>query len=64
MNDYPKVASSPNATGGGGAHFEQHVDAAFLALLLVQAIPPVLKDCVVSAVHLQAERLGWKTMIS
>lgn len=61
MNEHPKVASSPNSTGGGGTHFEQHVDAAFLAWLLVRAIPPVLTDCSLSAIHLQAERLGWKT---
>ena len=61
MSKHPKLASSPNATGGGGTHFEQHVDAAFLAWLLVRAIPPVLTDCTLSAIHLQAERLGWKT---
>lgn len=61
MSEQRKVASSPNSTGGGGTHFEQHVDAAFLAWLLVRAIPPVLTDCTLSAIHLQTERLGWKT---
>lgn len=61
MNKHPKVASSPNSTGGGGTHFEQHVDAAFLAWLLVRAIPPVLTDCTLAAIHFQTERLGWKT---
>lgn len=55
------LVSSPNATGNSGAHFEQHVDAAFLAWLLVRAVPPVLIDCTLSCIHLQTERLGWKT---
>ncbi len=53
--------SSPNSTGGGGTHFEQHVDAAFLAWLLVGAIPPIFTTCQIKEVHLQTERLGWKT---
>jgi len=54
-------AASPVSTGGGGTFFEQHVDALFLALLLVRAPLPVLKDCQIEEVHLQAEHLGWKT---
>lgn len=54
-------ATSPVSTGGGGTFFEQHVDALFLALLLVRAPLPVLKDCQVEEVHVQAEHLGWKT---
>src|SRR5215510_10371064 len=54
-------AASTVSTGGGGTFFEQHVDALFLALLLVRAPLPVLKDCQVEEVHLQAEHLGWKT---
>lgn len=61
MSENRKAVSSPNSAGGGGTHFEQHVDAAFLAWLLVRAIPPVLTDCTLSAIHLQAERLGWET---
>lgn len=53
--------ASPVSTGGGGTFFEQHVDALFLGLLLVRAPLPVLKDCQVEEVHLQAEHLGWKT---
>ncbi len=54
-------ATSPVSTGGGGTFFEQHVDALFLALLLVRAPLPILKDCQVEEVHLQTEYLGWKT---
>lgn len=53
--------SSPASTGGGGTFFEQHVDAYWLAQLLVRAIPPILCDCVVVEVHLQTEHLGWHT---
>lgn len=54
-------ATNPVSSGGGGTIFEQHVDALFLALLLVRAPLPVLKDCQVEEVHLQAEHLGWAT---
>ena len=54
-------ASSPVSTGGDGIFFEQHVDALFIALLLVRAPLPILKDCQVEEVHLQTEHLGWKT---
>lgn len=54
-------ATSPVSTGGGGTIFEQHVDALFLALLLVRAPLPILKDCQAVEVHLQAEHLGWET---
>jgi hypothetical protein len=53
--------SSPDATGEAGAFFEQHVNATFLALLLVRGIPPVLTDCQLEEVHFQTEHLGWKT---
>lgn len=53
--------TNPVSTGGGGTFFEQHVDALFLALLLVRAPLPILKDCQAEEVHLQAGHLGWKT---
>src|SRR5437899_10423920 len=53
--------SSPAATGGAGTFFEQHVDAYWLAQLLVRAIPPILHNCAVVEVHFQTERLGWNT---
>src|SRR5258706_14867134 len=57
----PGRASSPTSTGGAGTFFEQHVDAYWLAQLLVGCIPPILHDCVVVEVHLQTEHLGWHT---
>ena len=52
---------SPAATGGAGTFFEQHVDAYWLGLLLVRAIPPILIDCTLEHVHLQTRHLGWQT---
>jgi hypothetical protein len=57
----PDRVSSPVATGQGGAFFEQHVDAAFLALLLVRGIPPILTDSQIVEVSFQTERLGRET---
>lgn len=57
----PDRVSSPVATGQGGAFFEQHVDAAFLALLLVRGIPPIFTDSQIVEVSFQTERLGRKT---
>ncbi len=53
--------SSPVATGGAGTFFEQHVNAYWLAQLLVRAIPPILHDCAVVEVHFQTEHLDWNT---
>jgi hypothetical protein len=53
--------SSPASTGGAGTFFEQHVGAYWLAQLLVRGIPPILIDTVVTEVHFQTERLGWRT---
>lgn len=53
--------SSPASTGGAGTFFEQHVDAYWLAQLLVRGIPPILHDCAVVEVHLQTELHGWHT---
>lgn len=53
--------SSPAATGGAGTVFEQHVNAYWLAHLLVGAIPPILRDSTVFEVYLQTEHLGWNT---
>lgn len=53
--------SSPAATGGAGTVFEQHVNAYWLAHLLVAAIPPILRDSTVSEVYFQTEHLGWNT---
>src|SRR5208282_586281 len=53
--------SSPSSTGGAGTVFEQHVDAYWLAQLLVGGIAPILVDSSVVQVHFQTEHLGWRT---
>jgi hypothetical protein len=53
--------SSSASTGGVGTFFEQHVDAFWLAQLLVRAIPPILHDYAVVEVHFQTEHLRWNT---
>jgi energy-coupling factor transporter ATP-binding protein EcfA2 len=53
--------SSPSATGGAGTFFEQHVGAYWLALLLVEACPPIFLDTTVRKVSFQTEHLGWNT---
>ena len=52
---------SPVATGGGGDHFEEHVAAFLLGLLLVRTTPPILTDTSIVSVHLQTNHLGWCT---
>jgi tRNA A37 threonylcarbamoyladenosine biosynthesis protein TsaE len=52
---------SPAATGDAGGHFEQHVDAFALALLMVGAIPPILTNTLLVEVSLQTRHLGWRT---
>lgn len=53
--------SSPVSTGGAGVYFEQHVQAYWLAQLLVRSIPPILTDRSVSEVYFQTEHLGFNT---
>jgi hypothetical protein len=57
----PEATTTPASTGGAGTYFEQNVDAAFLAYLLVKGIPPCLIDCQVEQVHLQTRHMGWLT---
>jgi len=56
-----KRVSSPAATGGEGTFFEQHVNAYCLALLLVEAVPPVFLRTTITEVSFQTEHLGWAT---
>ena len=56
--------SSPAATGGAGTVFEHHVDAYWLALLLVSGIPPILIDNIVSEVSFQTKRQAGTPMTS
>ena len=55
------MISSPASTGGAGHVFEENVNAFWLALLLVRAYPPILRDCIVEEVYMQTRYLGWQT---
>lgn len=59
-HDLP-IPVSPEATGGAGTLFEQHVGAFFLGLLLVKGIPPCCLDGRISEVHFQTRNDGWHT---
>lgn len=61
MPENTKAISSPEATGGAGTFFEQHVNAFWLSLLLVRGIPPIIKETTVHEVFFQTEHLGWHT---
>jgi hypothetical protein len=58
MGDSSGIASVIS-TGGGGVVFEQHIGAAFLALLLTKAFLPVHSNSIPTRVHFQAKRIGW-----
>ena len=58
---HAQVCSSPIATGGAGTFFEQHIGAYWLALLLVEACPPILLETTVRKVSFQTEHVGWHT---
>ena len=56
-----KQLSSPFATGGGGAHFEAHVQASFLALMLTSGYAPGLPCCRITKIKLQGKHKGYET---
>lgn len=53
--------SSPASTGGEGTFFEQHVNAYWLALLLVESVPPIFLRTTIQEVNFQTKHLGWAT---
>ena len=62
MKPKPKpIVPSPAATGDAGGHFEQHVGAFYVALLLVGAVPPVLINTSIVEVGFQTRHRGWRT---
>ncbi|MCH9664521.1 MAG: ATP-binding protein [Gammaproteobacteria bacterium] len=61
MSKNSKATSSPRSTGGSGEVFEQNVGALFLALLLLRAPIPVIKNSQIEKVHFQTKRMGWNT---
>lgn len=56
-----KNLSSPFSTGGGGAHFEAHVQASFVALMLTGGYAPCLPCWPIAEIKLQGKIDGFDT---
>ena len=56
-----KQLSNPFSTGGGGAIFESHVQASFVALMLTRGVCPCFPDLVIEKVKLQGKHAGFET---
>ncbi|MGO9566911.1 MAG: hypothetical protein ACLP5H_05165 [Desulfomonilaceae bacterium] len=61
MTRSSKQLSNPFSTGGGGAHFEAHVQAFFVALMLTGGFAPCLPCCPISKIMLQGKFAGYDT---
>ncbi|MHB8075647.1 hypothetical protein [Desulfosporosinus fructosivorans] len=59
MND--KQLSNPFSTGGGGVHFEAHVQASFVALMLTGGYAPCLPCWPIIEIKLQGKIEGFNT---
>jgi hypothetical protein len=56
-----KNLSNPYSTGGGGAHFEAHVQASFVALMLTGGYAPCLPCWPIAEIKLQGKIDGFDT---
>jgi len=56
-----KELSSAFSTGGGGAHFEAHVQASFVALMLTGGFAPCLPLWPINKIKLQGKFVGFET---
>ncbi|MFT3895628.1 MAG: hypothetical protein QM730_28740 [Anaerolineales bacterium] len=61
MRKKTKQLSNPFSTGGGGGHFEAHVQASFVALMLVGGVAPCLPNLPISKIKLQGKFAGYDT---
>lgn len=61
MTEPKERIASPASSGGEGTYFEEHTNAYWLALLLVDAIPPIALDGTIAKISFQTEHLGWST---
>ena len=61
MTNISKQLSNPFSTGGGGGHFEAHVQASFVALMLTGGFAPCLPCWPISKIKLQAKHVGYDT---
>ena len=56
-----KNLSNPFSTGGGGSHFEAHVQASFVVLMLSGGYAPCLPCWPISEIKLQGKVEGFET---
>ena len=61
MNQQPAQLSNPFSTGGGGLHFEAHIQAMFVALMLSGGVAPCLPPWPIKEVKLQNKIDGFET---
>ena len=61
MKTAGKQLSNPFSTGGGGGHFEAHVQTSFVALMLTGGFAPCLPCWPISKIKLQGKFDGYDT---
>ena len=61
MSKESKQLSNPFSTGGGGGHFEAHVQASFVALMLTGGYAPCLPCWPIKEIKLQGKIDGYDT---
>jgi len=61
MSNGSKQLNNPFSTGGGGSHFEAHVQASFVALMLTGGYAPCLPCWPIKKIRLQAKSAGYNT---
>ena len=61
MSDEVTQLSNPFSTGGGGPHFENQVQAAFVVLMLTGGVVPCLRPWPIKKVKLQGKYEGYNT---
>lgn len=61
MSGKKKELSNPFSTGGGGNHFEAHVQASFVALMLTNGFAPSLPCWPILKIKLQGKMDGFNT---
>ena len=61
MSNKKKQLSNPVSTGGGGGHFEAHIQASFVALMLTGGHAPCLPCWPIVEINLQGKIDGFET---
>lgn len=61
MSNTGKQLSNPFSTGGGGSHFEAHVQASFVVLMLTGGFAPCLPCWPIKKIKLQGKYAGYDT---